>query len=187
MRLRKLLWTFSAGIMILSGCATGKEAREVARGTLAEIIKYEELVEKKIGAEQAYYKGSVSVLEESLKEGQITEAYGIVTRAVQDFQGEVSLLPQDKDYQSNDLRNAIERVLKSLQQSADLHANRLSEYNEDLLKSLEALELHKQSLAKVRKGLEKLQAERSEIERAKEFYEFAEKTKKEFKGSATQN
>jgi hypothetical protein len=181
MRRRYLLWILSSVVIILSGCATGKEARDVARVTLAQIITYEELVDQKIKGEQTYYKDSVSILGESLQWRQFTAEAGIVTRAAQDFRRKVS--NSQKDLQTSDLRDAVDKLLESIRQSRASYAFALTEYNEDLLKSLDALELQKQSLEKVRKGLEQLQSESSDVKRLKEWFEFAKKTKDEFEKS----
>jgi hypothetical protein len=181
MRRRYLLLTLSSIVIILSGCTTGKEARDVARVTLAQIITYEGLVEHKIKGEQTYYKDSVSILGESLQQRQFTAEASIVTRAAQDFQSKVS--NSQKDFQANDIRDAVDRLLESVRQSRASYAFALTEYNEDLLRSLDALELQKKSLEKVRKGLEQLQSESSDVALIKEWFEFGKETKDEFEKS----
>lgn len=167
--------------IFLFGCASGKEAREVARITLDQIITYEELIERKVKAEQVYYKESLNILHESLKSGQFTTELTMVTKAAQDFQSYV--FHSKKDLQPKELRDSVYKLLESLRHSRARYANALTEYNEDLRKSLAALEVHKESLKKVRKGLEQLQAKPSDVERLKEWFEFAKKMKKEYENS----
>jgi phosphopentomutase len=168
--------------IFLSGCATGKEAQEVARVNLAQTNTYEGLVQKKITAEKTYYNNSVSYLQKSLKVSQINADREIVGRASYDFQSTVS--NRQQDLQAKDLRDFVDKTLGQVSQSRARYANAVTEYNEELLNSLTSLELQKQSLGKVRQGLEQLQAKSSDVVLFKEWFEFAKKVKEEYEKSA---
>lgn len=154
------VWRLSwIGILILallfSGCASGQEANKVSRVTLAQVTTYETLVNKKIEAEQSFYNKSLANLQDSLEWSQKTADKIRVTRAVDDFQ---SLAANAKaDLQAKDLRDFVTGLLEDVRQSRTLYAEARAKYNQDLMNSLAKLELQRQSLDKVKQGLEKLQ------------------------------
>lgn len=182
MRTRGLCWVLSLVAVFLSGCATGKEAQEVARVNLAQTITYEGLVEKKITAEKNYYTKSVSYIQNSIENSQITADRTIIERASRDFQSTVS--NRQKDLEAKDLRDFVDKTLGQVSQSRARYANAATEYNEELLNSLASLELEKQSLGKMRQGLEQLQAKSSDVALFKEWFEFAKKVKEEYEKTA---
>jgi len=148
-------WIYLLVLVLFIGCASGKEAREVARVTLTQITTYEELVDIKIGGEQIFYHNSLANLENSLKWGSKNEEKLRVTRAVNAFQSSTANAKQD--LQAKDLRDYVTALLEDLRQSRTLYAEAKAKYNQDLLNSLAKLELQRQSLNKVKDGLEKLQ------------------------------
>jgi len=182
LRTKDLCWVLSLVAVFQCGCATGKEAQEVARVNLAQTNTYEGLVQKKITAEQTYYNNSVSYLQNSLKMSQITADRTIIDRASRDFQSDIS--NRQKDLEAKDFRDFVDKTLGKVSESRARYANGVTEYNEDLLNSLASLELQKQSLGKVRQGLEQLQAKSSDVALFKEWFEFAKKVKEEYEKTA---
>jgi hypothetical protein len=164
------------------GCASGKEAREVARGTLEGIITYEEEVAKKIKAEQTYYSSSELHAKESLKESLHNSENNIITSNSKDFQAEIS--NRRVDLQEADLKNFMIDMLGDIRK-VRAHFEESKRTFEITFKSLLALEMEKQSLGKVRKGLEQLQAKPSTMDQLKEWFEFAKKVKEEMEKTST--
>ncbi len=142
-------------LVVFSGCSSAKEAREVSRVTLAQLTTYENLVDKKIRVEKTFYSQSMANLQESLKRGQETEDMIKVSRAVNDFDSYAS--NPKNDLKAKDLREFVVNLLEELRHSRTLYAEAKAKYNQDLLNSLAKLELQRDSLDKVQKGLEKLQ------------------------------
>ncbi len=179
-RRRWLLWILLM-IAILSGsCATGQEARDVARGTLEEIITYEELVAAKIKAEQTYYTNSQLHAKESLEKSQKESESDITRSNAKDFQAVIS---RSKNHlQESDLKNFMKQMLADIRQSRARFGQAAKTYEADF-KSLLALELERKSLTKVRKGLEQLQAPQSSLDQFKEWFEFAKKVQDEMEKS----
>lgn len=177
MQTRNLLVWFLL-LVLPFGCATNKEAREMARATLAQVVVYEEEVGKKIQAEQKYYKDSVSFLQSTLEWSSTDSDSMMVTRAAKDFQSFVS--NSQKDIQEKELRDSTAKLLGDIRQSRAQYAIAFTKYDEGLLTSLAALNLEKTALANVRKGLGQLQSESANLNILKEWFEFAIETKTVF-------
>lgn len=78
-----------------------------------------------------------------------------MTRAVTNFQSRV--VNSRNDLQAKELRDFISLLLEDLRHSRTLYAEAKAKYNQDLLNSLAKLEVQRESLHKVQKGLDKLQ------------------------------
>ena len=175
MRIPNLVWAFPLVVIFLSGCVTGKEARELAMVNMGQIATYEKLVNEKIAAEKSFYKKRTAHLQKSLELGQTQRERNYMTRAVLDFQS--SLGNAKEDLKAKGLRDFVSALLENLRKSRELNAVALTKYNEDLLNSLEKLELQSQSLQKVQTGLESLQTKSSDLALLKEMIDLGIKTK----------
>ncbi|OGP72510.1 MAG: hypothetical protein A2Y80_05535 [Deltaproteobacteria bacterium RBG_13_58_19] len=139
--------------LLLAGCAS-KAAREVARLTLLQVNTYEGLLDQKINAEKTY------ALETAALSGRpqarlFATKRAIVRAAALDFQGEVAI--QQRKIQAKDIKNAFIKTFEDIREVRDRYEKASLEYHEMLVASLEALELQRGPLNRVRSGLEQLQ------------------------------
>lgn len=167
---------------VLSGCATNREAQEMSRILLAQTIRYEELVERKIKVEKAYYKDSLGMLTTTLRARRGDEDFNIVNRASQEFESLVLRDPQDLT--GAQLSTAIKQVTDAIVAARTQNAARLAAQSESLLKSLSVLEVQRDSLEKVRKGLETLNNEPASADQLRKWIEYARKVKDEYDETA---
>lgn len=164
--------------LLLVGCSTGKEAKQVTRVTLGQLNTYEQLVDKKIAGENKYYKDSVTSLQESLGRSAFSAEASLISEASMDFQAKVMASPTE--IQARDLKDFIKNILKETRGLRERYSGATREYGPDLLASLEKLDLQQDSLLTVRKDLEKLQSDSSSRDMLKEWFEFGMTTKEKF-------
>lgn len=167
---------------VVLGCATNREAQEMSRVLLAQTIRYEELVERKIKIEKAYYKESLGMVTTALRAHRGDQDFNIVNRASQDFESLV--LRDPRDLTGAQLRSAIQQVTDNVVAARTQSATRLAAQSESLLKSLAALEVQKNSLEKVRKGLETLNHEPASPDQIRKWIEYARRVKDEYEKTA---
>ncbi len=172
-----LLLAFLAG-----GCAGEKEARDVARVSLAQTIAYEQQVDQKTKAESAYYAQRVAHLK-----GEATALIGasdleLLTRAAEDFQSHAQSAPGSVS--ASLVRDETARFLDGLSSKQAYYATMMDGFNTQLLSSLESLSLQKAALERTRKALENLQREPGSMDELKRLFEFGQKTREDYDKAA---
>jgi hypothetical protein len=163
-------------LVLLAGCVTGKEARQVAQETLAQLNTYESELDKKINAENHFYKKSVQALLQTFSSNIATPT--MVSKEASDFADQSIAAPGD--ISKTQLENFLGNTLVKNKQLQESLSGTSRKYNEELLNSLTALKLQEDSLTKVRKGLEQLQSDQSAQDFLREWFNFAQATKTEF-------
>lgn len=169
-------------VFLSGGCTGVREAREVARISLAQTITYEQLVDQKIKEESAYYDRRVMKLKRAGNALTGDSDRDLLTRAAQDFQSRV------QSYQSpvseTLIRDEADRFLADLASKQAYYETMISGFDSNLSNSLESLELQKAALERTRKALEELQREPGTVNELKRLFEFGKKTKEEYDRAA---
>lgn len=163
---------------LLTGCATGEEARVAARVVLAETLQYERLVERKIQAEDTYYANRVRSLNES-----VDRALDNATRlniANQGNRAAAELVQRNERITPADLVNFVTTVLRSQEEIFERISQRRQELRTLVIDAVGPLELDKAALQRARKSLEVLQVAPDEAVRLKDLYEFVKATRAEY-------
>ncbi len=154
----------------VSGCASGREARGVSRTLLARTLAYEERVDRRIAAERVVLRVRLESLRDSLARDQPVAEEAVVERAVCSFQARTA--QTDRALPGTDVREFVDGLVRSIEASRRRGDAVRAEYDA-YLASLAELEARKQSIVKVRRGLEYLAAEPSEGQRLSEWFDFA--------------
>jgi hypothetical protein len=175
----KILWVLFLAIILPSGCTTtGREARQAARETLAQLNTYESELDKKINAEMQFYKRSNQTIQRSLSRSSASSERSLLNSLAADFAGKS--IASGSDISSIQLGNFIQNAIVENRQAQENFAGTSRKYNEELLNSLSALSLQEDSITKVRKGLEQLQSDQNTKDSLKEWFNFGQATKEEF-------
>jgi len=153
----------------LSGCASGREARGVSRTLLARTLAYEERVDGRIAAERVLLRVRLESLRDSLAKDQPVAEEAVVERSVCSFQARTA--QTDRVLPGTDVRDFVDELIRSIEASRQRGDAVRAEYDA-YLASLGDLEARKQSIVKVRRGLEYLAAEPSEGQRLSEWFDF---------------
>jgi hypothetical protein len=164
--------------LLMGGCTGVREAREVARVSLAETITYEQQVQEKIKGESAFYTDRVAHLKRDATALKGDSERTLLTRAAQDFQNRI----QSSNTPTTDtiIRDEVDHFLDILVRSQAYSQAMIAGFSTNLLSSVESLELQKAALERTRKGLEELQREPGTIDQLKRLFEFGKKTKEEY-------
>lgn len=150
-----LWWAIVIILPLFWGCAPGKEARQVAQITLANLVNYEKEVQKKIDAENSYYQKTMAVMQDALKWGGRYEERSRISSWVLDFD---SFLANPKNrFDHKELRERLAQLLEGCRHSRLTYAEARAKYQEDLVKSLEPLEFQEKSIRRVQEGLVQMQ------------------------------
>ncbi len=153
----------------VSGCASGQEARGVSRTLLARTLAYEERIDGRIAAERVLLRARLEGLRDSLAKDQPAAEEAIVERAVWSLQARAAMT--DRPFLGADVREFVDGLVRSIEASRQRSDGVRSDYDA-WLGSLGELEGRKQSIVKVRRGLEYLAAEPSEGQRLAEWFDF---------------
>ena len=166
----------------LCGCQSGREAQNVARIALSETITYGDEVDKKIKAEEAYYKSRVEHLKKDAQDSEVVEESNIVARHSANL--EASLTDSNSGHRLTDaeLRDFIDKCYESTM-AARTNTDAILAANDSLFKSLTALDSQKDALESVRQGLEQMQAGHTSVEKVKELIVFGKSAAEAFEKS----
>jgi hypothetical protein len=165
-------------LLIVSGCESGQAARNMARISLGTTVSYEQEVDAKIAAENQYYQQSVVNLEKSTKkQAGLSEQVDIDSLALS-YQAQFA--DKANPVTESDLRSFGEAIINQVQLGRNSFAVQLAQYKDQTFFALGQLNYQKDALKKVRKGLEELQAELSQTEMAKVWYDFIKETKAKY-------
>ncbi len=162
-------WAAVLALVALSGCASGREARGVSRTLLARTLAYEERVDARIAAERVALRVGLENLRDSLAKDQPLAEEAVVERAVCALQARTAAA--DRRLLGTDVRDFVDELIRSVEASRQRSNGVRAEYDA-YLASLGELEARKQSIVKVRRGLEYLAAEPSEGQRLSEWFDF---------------
>ena len=160
---------------LLSGCSTGKEARLLALATLSQTLQYEDAIDAKIAAEKTYYRDSVEAISTSMERSQAVSQLTILDRWAQAVQHKIAIANRDLD--PADLSEYLDTLLQTSSSSRTAYLSARKQYNDDLQQALLQLQRKKSSLAQVIRGLQQLQAEPSDSEQFRLWFEFAAEIK----------
>lgn len=166
---RRPRWAVLLVLVALSGCASGREARGVARTLLARTLAYEEQVDGRIAAERVVLHARLETLRHSLAKDQPVAEEAIVERNVCSFQAKTGRT--DGELRGVDVRDFVDDLFRSVEASRQRAGGVRAEYDA-YLASFGEFEERKQSIVKVRRGLEYLAAEPSEGQRLSEWFDF---------------
>lgn len=159
-----------ATLVAISGCGSGAASRAVAQLMLAETVTYEQQVDARMEAERRFYREGTEVLEQGRQRRQVVADRVLETQAVLEL--DAALGKADAPLTREELASWATNLDGRLQRIR-------SESQRLLAGGIEALELRRDDLAKVRKALVRLQAEPSQWERLQELVEFGQETKKQ--------
>lgn len=160
------LWS----LVTLSGCAA-QSSREMARVVLVETVAYENLVDKKVAAEERYYNGTIVGLASQAGDLRSADERLAFDRTVQEFQSNTTL--RQGQIADVDVRNFVETFLQRLDAIKSA-----VEATDAGTASIRSLETHKDLLLKVERGLAQLQAERSAPAEVGTWIRFGKEVKK---------
>jgi ABC-type Na+ efflux pump permease subunit len=163
--------------LLLGGCTGLRQAREVARVTLAQTVSYEQEVDQKAKDEVAYYDQRVTHLKRDGDALIGDSDRALLTRAAQDFQNRVQAAPAAASEAL--VRDEVDRFLSGLAERQAHYESMLAGFDTNLLNSLESLGLQKAALDRTRKDLEQLQREPGTVDELKRLVEFGAKTRNE--------
>jgi hypothetical protein len=167
---------------LLSGCVGVRQAREVARVSLAQTITYEQLVDQKIKEESAYYDRRIMKLKEGANTVRASSDYALLVRAAVDFENHVR--SAQSPVGETLIRDDVDRFLADLASKQAYYETMIGGFDTHLASSIESLELQKAALQRTRKSLEELQREPGTMDELKRLFEFGKKTKEEYEKSA---
>lgn len=170
--------------LLVSACSSSNTARQMARVTLAQTVSYEKQVDAKIAAERQYYEKSLSKLQKTaedepgLSESVDLDSLGLLYQARFTDKHRAELVTD------NDLRTFAEATINTVLARRTGFARQLASYKEQSFLSLGELTYQQDSLKQVKKGLEALQAEPSDTDRLKKWYDFIKETKDKYDAAA---
>jgi hypothetical protein len=167
----KRIYRWAALLMAaaMAGCASGREASGVSRTLLARTIAYEGRIDGRISDERIIANVRLENLRGALAKEQAAAEEAIASRAVGSFRAKIE--GTDRGIRDIDVRDFVEDLFRSVEASRDRYSKVLAEYDA-YQRSLGELEARKQSIIKVRRGLEYLAAEPSEGQRLSEWFDF---------------
>lgn len=165
------LWS----LVTLSGCAA-QSSREMARVVLVETVAYENLVDKKVAAEERYYNETIVGLASQAADLRSADERLAFDRTVQEFQSNTTL--RHGQIADVDVRNFVETFLRETFLRRLDAIKSAAEATDAGTASIRSLETHKDLLLKVERGLAQLQVERSAPAEVETWIQFGKEVKK---------
>jgi hypothetical protein len=164
----------------LTSCVGTQAARDLTKIELARMSEYQQLIDNKITAEEAYYNGARKELVENLQEARKQDVE-------KDFVDRRAIVIADqwensskKTLSEKDLLEVLDGISFQLRTAQARMLEREDTITERYLNALEKLEYQRKKLEEIRSALGELNSDLSTIQKAAFLYDYAREVEKEF-------
>ncbi len=158
------------------GCAGQKESQAAARATLGETVRYEQEVDAKIAAENAFYEQENELLTEAANHISQTSELNIENSAMAELVAKIEA--ENGNGQAPEISQFARNLVTAIR-AKEIEAAQYSRQVASASSSLQSLDMQKAGLTAVRNDLEQLQAGPSTKQQLQSWIEFGKAVQKE--------